>query len=242
MPLTGLGGIAGLPGDDALRLLVVEDNAELRTLLVRGLGSEGFAVDQASTAQEASEAVGVTRYAAVVLDLGLPDKDGATVLREMRARRNTTPVLVLTARGGVRDRVAGLQGGADDYLVKPFAFEELVARLRALLRRPGDMLGAVLQVGDLELDPEGGQLFVAGKAATASAQEITLLELLMRRAGKVVPRSFIEDQLFGLTREIGANAVEISVHRLRRRLEQVGAQVEINTVRGLGYMLTSMAA
>jgi two-component system response regulator TctD len=225
-----------------LRLLVVEDNAELRTLLTRGLGVEGFAVDQASTAQEACEAVGGTRYAAVVLDLGLPDKDGATVLREMRARRNGTPVLVLTARGGVRERVAGLKNGADDYLVKPFAFEELVARLRALLRRPGDMLGAVLQLGDVELDPEGGQLFVSGKAVPASAQEIALLELLMRRAGKVVPRSFIEDQLFGMAREIGINAVEISIHRLRRRLETISAQVEIHTVRGLGYMLTSRAA
>jgi two-component system response regulator TctD len=225
-----------------LRLLVVEDNAELRTLLARGLGAEGFAVDQASTAQEAAEAVGATRYAAVVLDLGLPDRDGASILREMRARRNTTPVLVLTARGGVRDRVAGLESGADDYLVKPFAFEELVARLRALLRRPGDMLGAVLQLGDVELDPDGGQLFVCGKAVGASAQEIALLELLMRRSGKVVPRSFIEDQLFGMARDIGINAVEISIHRLRKRLEGVGAQIEVHTIRGLGYMLTSKAA
>jgi two-component system response regulator TctD len=225
-----------------LRLLVVEDNAELRALLARGLSDEGFAVDQASTAEEAAEAIGATRYAAIVLDLGLPDKDGLSVLRDMRSRRKTTPVLVLTARGGVRDRVAGLQGGADDYLVKPFAFEELVARLRALLRRPGDMLGAVLQLGDVALDPEGRQLFVGGKAAPASAQEIALLELLMRRAGKVVPRGFIEDQLFGMTREIGTNAVEISVHRLRRRLEVVEAKVEIHTVRGLGYMLASKAA
>jgi two-component system response regulator TctD len=225
-----------------LRLLVVEDNAELRSLLAHGLGLEGFAVDQSATAEEALEAVTATRYAAIVLDLGLPDKDGSAVLREMRARRNTTPVLVLTARGGVRDRVAGLESGADDYLVKPFAFEELVARVRALLRRPGDMLGAVLHVGDVELDPEGRQLFVAGRVATASAQEIALLELLMRRAGKVVPRSFIEDQLFGMAHQIGINAVEVSVHRLRKRLETVHAKVEIHTVRGLGYMLASKAA
>jgi two-component system response regulator TctD len=223
-------------------LLVVEDNDELRSLLAHGLGLEGFAVDQAATAEEALEAVGGTRYAAVVLDLGLPDKDGSGVLRDMRARRNTTPVLVLTARGGVRDRVAGLEGGADDYMVKPFAFEELVARVRALLRRPGDMLGAVLQLGDVELDPEGRQLFVGGKVAAASAQEIALLELLMRRAGKVVPRSFIEDQLFGMAHEIGVNAVEVSVHRLRRRLEAANAQIEIHTVRGLGYMLAVKAA
>ena len=220
----------------------MEDNAELRALLAHGLVQEGFAVDQAATAEEAAEAEGGARYAAVVLDLGLPDRDGSAVLREMRARRNTTPVLVLTARGGVRDRVAGLQGGADDYLVKPFAFEELVARLRALLRRPGDMLGAVLQVGDVELDPEGRQLFVEGKTVSASAQEIALLELMMRRADKVVPRNFIEDQLFGLATEIGINAVEVSMHRLRRRLGSLGANVEIHTVRGLGYMLTVKAA
>jgi two-component system response regulator TctD len=225
-----------------VRLLVVEDNTELRTLLARSLEAEGFAVDQAATGAEAAEAAGGARYGAVVLDLGLPDRDGVTLLREMRAKRNTTPVLVLTARGGVRDRVGGLQSGADDYLVKPFAFEELVARIRALLRRPGDMLGAVLQLADLELDPEGRQLFVDGKTAAASAQEIALLELLMRRAGKVVPRGFIEDQLFGMAPEIGINAVEVSVHRLRRRLERLDAQVEIHTVRGLGYMLASKAA
>jgi two-component system response regulator TctD len=205
------------------------------------LEAESFAVDQAGTAEEANEALASTRYAAVVLDLGLPDKDGSTVLREMRARRNSTPVLLLTARGGVRDRVQGLQNGADDYLVKPFAFEELVARLRALLRRPGDMLGAALEIGNIALDPEGRQLFVGGVAASVSAQELTLLEILMRRADKVVPRSYIEDQLFGMAPQVGLNAVEVSVHRLRKRLEALGAKVEVHTIRGVGYMLTEIA-
>ena len=221
-----------------MRLLVVEDNADLRGLLARGLEAESFAVDQASTAEEATEALVSTLYAAVVLDLGLPDRDGASVLREMRARRNSTPVLVLTARGGIRDRVSGLQIGADDYLVKPFAFEELVARLRALLRRPGDMLGAVLQLANVDLDTEGRQVFVGGVAAAVSARELVLLEILMRRSGKVVPRSYIEDQIFGMASEVGLNAVEVSIHRLRRRLEALGATVEIHTVRGLGYMLS----
>jgi two-component system response regulator TctD len=225
-----------------VRLLVVEDNTELRTLLARGLIQEGFAVDEAATAEDAAEAVGGTRYAAVVLDLGLPDRDGATILREMRAKRNSTPVLVLTARGGVRDRVSGLQNGADDYLIKPFAFEELVARLHALLRRPGDMLGQVVQVANIDLDTEGRQVFVDGQAAAFSAQELALLEILMRRAGKVVPRGFIEDQLFGMAPEVGLNAVEVSVHRLRRRLEGLKAQAEIHTIRGVGYMLASLAA
>jgi two-component system response regulator TctD len=225
-----------------MRLLVVEDNAELGELLTRGLEAEGFAVDQAETAEEAADALRDMRYAAVVLDLGLPDRDGTMVLREMRGRRDSTPVLVLTARGGVHDRIAGLQSGADDYLVKPFAFDELVARLRALLRRPGEMLGRVLQTANLALDTEGRQAFVEGKAEMMSAQELTLLEILMRRAGKVVPKSYIEDQLFGMSSEVGKSAVEVSIYRLRKRLEAMGARVEIHTVRGLGYLLAETGA
>jgi DNA-binding response OmpR family regulator len=225
-----------------MRLLVVEDNIEFGALLARGLQAEAFAVDRAFTAQEATEALSSTHYAAVVLDLGLPDRDGTSLLKEMRAKRDATPVLVLTARGGVRDRVAGLQVGADDYLVKPFAFEELVARLRALLRRPGEMLGAVLQLADLAFDPEGRQAFVDGRAQPFSAQELALLEILMRRAGKVAPRGYIEDQLFGMAPEVGVNAVEVCVHRLRRRLEALNAKVEIHTVRGVGYMLSEREA
>ena len=225
-----------------MRLLVVEDNEELAELLRRGLEAEGFDVDQASTAEDASGALRDARYAAVVLDLGLPDRDGSTVLRDMRGRRDSTPVLVLTARGGLHERVAGLQAGADDYLVKPFAQEELVARLRALLRRPGEMLGRVLQTANLALDTEGRQAFVDGEAELMSAQELTLLEVLLRRAGKVVPKSYIEDQLFGMSAEVGKSAVEVSVHRLRKRLEIMGAKVEIHTVRGLGYMLADAAA
>ena len=220
-----------------MRLLVVDDNADFATLLIRGLEAEAFAVDHAATAEEASEALQSTRYAAVVLDLGLPDRDGVTVLRELRGRQDSTPVLVLTARSGVEDRVAGLRTGADDYLVKPFAFEELLARLHALLRRPGEMLGRLLQTANLSFDPEGRQAFVDGHAQLMSAQELALLEVLMRRTGKVVPKTYIQDQLFGLTNEGGRNAVEVSVHRLRKRLERLGAHIEIHTVRGLGYLL-----
>ena len=225
-----------------MRLLVVEDNEELAELLMRGLEAENFDVDHADTAEDASEALRDTRYAAVILDLGLPDRDGSAVLREMRGRKDGTPVLVLTARGGLHERIAGLQSGADDYLVKPFAFEELVARLRALLRRPGEMLGRVLQTANLALDTEGRQAFVEGRAELMSAQELTLLEVLLRRAGKVVPKSYIEDQLFGMTSEVGKSAVEVSVYRLRKRLESMGAKVEIHTVRGLGYLLADAGA
>ncbi len=225
-----------------MRLLVVEDNEELAELLMRGLEAENFDVDHADTAEDASGALRDTRYAAVILDLGLPDRDGSAVLREMRGRKDGTPVLVLTARGGLHERIAGLQSGADDYLVKPFAFEELVARLRALLRRPGEMLGRVLQTANLALDTEGRQAFVEGRAELMSAQELTLLEVLLRRAGKVVPKSYIEDQLFGMTSEVGKSAVEVSVYRLRKRLESMGAKVEIHTVRGLGYLLADAGA
>ena len=220
-----------------MRVLVVEDNTELAALLLRGLGTEGIDADRAGTAEAAEEALRGSRYAAVILDLGLPDRDGSAVLRDMRARRDSTPVLVLTARGGLRERIAGLQNGADDYLVKPFAFEELVARLRALLRRPGEMLGRVLETANLALDTEGRQAFVDGRAEMMSAQELTLVEILMRRTGKVVPKSYIESQLFGMTSEVGRSAVEVSVYRLRKRLDTMGAKVEIHTVRGLGYLL-----
>jgi two-component system response regulator TctD len=143
-----------------MRLLVVEDNDELAQLLVKGLASEGFAADAVATAGEAREALATTRYAAVVLDLGLPDEDGLAVLREIRDRNDATPILVLTARGGVRDRVTGLRSGADDYLVKPFEFDELVARIRALLRRPGDLLGRLLRIGNVAFDTEARQALV----------------------------------------------------------------------------------
>jgi two-component system response regulator TctD len=220
-----------------MRILVIEDNDELAKLLVRGLQAASFSADLAGTAEEAEAALKAVRYAAIVLDLGLPDRDGTTVLKGMRARKDATPVLVLTARSGVHDRVAGLQAGADDYLVKPFAFEELAARLRALLRRPGDMLGRVLQVNNLQLDTEARQVFVDGEPQVMSAQELALLEILMRRGGKVVSKRHMEDHLFGLTSEVGPNAVEVSVHRLRKRLGKLGATVDVHTIRGVGYLL-----
>ena len=221
-----------------MRLLVVEDNVELGELLCGGLEAEAFAVDYATTAEEASDALRDTRYAAVVLDLGLPDRDGSLLLRELRQRRDNTPVLVLTARTEVEDKVKGLQIGADDYLSKPFALEELIARLRALLRRPGEMLGKVLELGNIAFDTEGRQIYVTGRPQTLSAQELTLLEILMRRSNRVVPKKYVEDQLFGVMSEVGGNAVEVAIHRLRKKLEAMGAQVEIHTIRGVGYLLS----
>jgi DNA-binding response OmpR family regulator len=225
-----------------MRLLVVEDNVELGELLCSGLEAEAFATDYASTAEEAANALRDTHYAAIVLDLGLPDRDGTLLLRELRQRRDNTPVLVLTARTDVEDRVKGLQIGADDYLIKPFALEELIARLRALLRRPGEMLGKVLQMNNLAMDTEGRQAYVNERPEALSAQEMALLEVLMRRASRVVPKKYLEDQLFGVMSEVGGNAVEVAVHRLRKKLEAMGAEVEIHTVRGVGYLLSEAQA
>jgi DNA-binding response OmpR family regulator len=172
-----------------------------------------------------------------LLDLGLPDEDGLGVLRELRTRQDATPVLVLTARGGVQDRVVGLRSGADDYLIKPFALEELVARLQALLRRPGELLGRSLRVGNITLDTEARQVFVGETPQFFSAREVAVLEILMRRSGRVVSKKLVEDQLFGLSIDVGSNAVEVYIHRLRRQLADSGAKAQIHTIRGVGYLI-----
>ena len=225
-----------------MRVLLVEDNAELVALLVKGLARNGFAADSVDTAGDAAHALAAMRYAAVVLDLGLPDEDGLSLLRGLRSRGDSTPVLVLTARDGVSDRVNGLRAGADDYLVKPFAMEELVARLQALLRRPGNMLGRRLTFGNVSLDTEGRQVLVDGVVRSFPARETAVLEILLRRGGNVAPKRLFEDQLFGLSGEVGSNAVEVYVHRLRKMLADCGATVRVHTVRGVGYLLAEEKA
>ena len=221
-----------------MRVLLVEDNERLSDLLVAGLGAAGFATDAVATMAEASAALATTRYAAVVLDLGLPDGDGLDLLRELRNRGDPTPVLALTARSGLQDRVTGLRSGADDYLAKPFAFEELIARLQALLRRPGSLLGASLILGNVTFETEGRQIFIGGRPQFFSARETGVLEVLLRRSGHVVSKKLVEDHLFGLTSsEVGSNAVEVYVHRLRKQLGEAGATVRIHTIRGVGYLI-----
>ncbi|ETR78315.1 transcriptional regulator [Afipia sp. P52-10] len=221
-----------------MRVLVVEDNPELAQLLTKGLKAAGFDTDHLTSAVAAQEALAAARYAALILDLGLPDGDGLTILRELRARKDPIPVLVLTARGGVNDRISGLRTGADDYLVKPFAFEELVARLEALLRRPGQLLGRSLRLSNIVFDTESRQVFVDNKPQVLSARELAVLELLLRRKGSVVSKKHLEDQIFGLAGDVGSNAVEVYIHRLRKQLADIGAQVKVNTVRGVGYIMT----
>jgi DNA-binding response OmpR family regulator len=220
-----------------VRLLLIEDNERFATLLKQGLGTAGFTVDVVPTAKDASAMLQSGRWDVVVLDRGLPDADGLDVLTEMRHRNDASPVLILTAHGSLKDRVTGLQSGADDYLVKPFALEELVARLQALLRRPGNLLGLALRLGNLTLDTVGRQVFVDDRPITFSAREIAVLEHLLRRSGRVVAKTLLESSLYGPAQEVGSNAVEVHVHRLRRHLLETGASVQVHTVRGVGYMI-----
>jgi DNA-binding response OmpR family regulator len=220
-----------------VRLMLVEDNERFAALLKTGLGRSGFAIDIIATADDATAALKSGRWDIVVLDLGLPDADGLDVLTDLRRRADTTPVMILTARGRLRDRITGFEAGADDYLVKPFALEELVARLKALLRRPGHLLGLALKVGNLTFDTMGRQVFVGDKPVVFQARELAVLEHLVRHSGKVVAKSVLEGVLYGPTQEVGSNAVEVHVHRLRRHLIEVGASVRVHTVRGVGYMI-----
>ncbi|WP_404712584.1 response regulator [Sphingomonas sp. MMS24-J13] len=224
-----------------MRLLIVEDSADIAEALIDGFARRAISCDHAATAGDAELMLGAVHYSAAILDLGLPDEDGLKLLGRIRARGEAIPILILTARGDIEQRIAGLNAGADDYLVKPFDFGELDARLQAVLRRHDGNLGSALTIGNLAFDPATRQVKVDGRDVTLSQREIELLELLIRRAGRVIPKRIVEDQLFGLTEELGSNAIEVYVHRLRRRLEALGSTVRIETVRGVGYMLRHIA-
>jgi DNA-binding response OmpR family regulator len=220
-----------------MRLLVVEDNEQLAELLTKGLQTAGYETDMLATLEEASTALRTTFYAALILDLGLPDGDGLALLRELRHRNNPIPVMVLTARGGLYDRVLGLRSGADDYLVKPFALEELVARLEAQLRRPGHLLGSSLRIANLEFDTRNRQASIDDQPQVLSARETAVLELLMRSKGRVVSKKQVEDHIFGHSGDVASNAIEVYVHRLRKQLSERGAKVQVHTIRGVGYLI-----
>jgi len=220
-----------------MRVLVIEDHQRLAKLIVEGLAGFGIGADTFSTAGDGLAATRSIAYDALVLDLGLPDRDGLDVITELRAKAMRLPILILTARGGIDDRVEGLDRGADDYLPKPFAMKELAARLRALLRRPGGPLGTTIEIANLSFDTVARQVKVDGRVVAISRRELDALEILVRRAEQVVPKRLLEDTIYGLTNDVTANTIEALVSRLRRRLETTRAQVSIHTLRGIGYLL-----
>jgi DNA-binding response OmpR family regulator len=224
-----------------VRLLIVEDEARISEILRSALDRAGFTVDSVGLYGEAEAALAANPYDAVILDLGLPDGDGLTLLKEMRDHANTVPVLVLTARDAVEQRVAGLDSGADDYLIKPFAISEVIARIKALLRRPEGALGALLRSGNIAFDTIGRDLRIGDTVVLLPRRESAILEHLMRRAGRVVPKAVLEEKLYGIDDELGSNAIPVHVHHLRRKLLDSGATVEIHTVRGVGYLLVDQA-
>jgi two-component system OmpR family response regulator/two-component system response regulator QseB len=218
-----------------MRILVIEDDRLLGDALQAGLSQRGYAVDWVSDGVQGETALKAEAqaYAAVVLDLGLPRLSGLELLRRLRAAGNAVPVLILTARDAVDDRVAGLDGGADDYLVKPFDLDELAARLRALTRRGRGAASASLRVQGIELDPAGHRVHFRGQAVELSAREFALLHELMLNAGRVLSRQQLEQRLYAWGEEVESNAIEVHVHHLRRKL----APELVRTVRGVGYLM-----
>ena len=225
-----------------MRLLVIEDEDRLCGILKSKLGETGFTVDIAASAEDAGIALELINYDAAVLDLGLPDGDGLAVLTAARAAGKALPILILTARDAVEDRVAGLNAGADDYLTKPFAMTELVARIKALLRRPGSVLGITLEVGNIRLDTIGRELLIGGNPVRLSRRELAILEQMMRRFGRIVPKAVLEEKLYGIDEEPDSNPIPVHIHHLRRQLDAAGASLMIHTIRGVGYILAEMKA
>ncbi len=225
-----------------MRLLVIEDEPRIVEVLQTALGRAGFVVDAVATVADARAAVSLVAYDAIILDLGLPDGDGMELLVELRRAGSRVPVLVLTARDAIEARVTGLDAGADDYLIKPFAMVELIARTKALLRRPGQALGMVLEAGNVVFDTIGRDVRVGAAVLPLARQELAILEHLMRRLGRVVPKAVLEEKLYGIDEELGSNAIPVHVHHLRRKLAEAGAGAEVHTVRGIGYLLTEPPA
>jgi two-component system response regulator QseB len=216
-----------------MRVLLVEDDPMIGDSIRQGLRQEGFAIDWVQDGEAAALAWRATGYALVLLDLGLPKKSGLEVLTALRRAGSTTPVLILTARDAVADRVRGLDSGADDYLIKPFALDELAARMRALLRRQSGRADPLLTYGALTLNPATHQVLWRGQDIALSGREFAVLQALLERPGAVLSRTQLEERLYGWEEEITSNAVEVHIHHLRHKLEPA----LIRTVRGVGYMV-----
>ncbi len=220
-----------------MRLLLVEDDTMIGDSVRQGLRQDGFAVDWVQDGEAAELALRTTEYALILLDLGLPHKSGLEVLRTLRRTGNPIPVLILTARDAVADRVRGLDDGADDYLVKPFALDELAARIRALLRRHSGRADPLITYGDLILNPATHQVMWRGQDVALSGREFAVLQALLERPGAVLSRVQLEERLYGWEEEVASNTVEVHIHHLRHKLDPA----LIRTIRGVGYMVPKIS-
>lgn len=218
-----------------MRILLVEDDKILSDTLTQALRQSGYALDAVTDGNAADAALAQDGFDLVILDLGLPGLDGTQVLKRLRARKSNIPVLILTARDSLSDRVSGLDIGADDYLTKPFDLLELEARIRALIRRRHGLSDTVISFGPLSYNTVDKSVMAHDRVLDLSAREIGLLEILLLRAGRVVSKEHLAESLYGWDDEVGENAIEVGIHRLRRKLEPAG--INIRTVRGLGYLL-----
>ena len=219
-----------------MKVLVVEDAERMARVLQKGLQEECFTVDIASDGVSGLHMAQTGDYDLVLLDINLPRMDGFTVIRELRAKRSDVPVMVVTARDDVRDRVAGLDGGADDYVTKPFSFEELLARIRALMRRPGARAAPYLRYGDVELDPAKGQAVRDDRPLGLSAREFSLLRMFMSNVNRVLTRARLYESVWGTDYDGMSNVLDVYVNYLRNKLEDAGGSRVIHTVRGRGYV------
>jgi DNA-binding response OmpR family regulator len=224
------------------RILVVDDDRELAGLVGRELHALGCTVDLIGLAEDALAAARAVDYALLIIDLGLPDRDGVELVREMRCRSIEAPILMLTARAKVADRVSGLASGADDYLVKPFAIPELRARVAALLRRPTRMKVLRISVGNVVVDRDSLEAAVDGTSLPLALKQFQLLDLLVRRKNHMTPKRMIEETLYDFNEMVSANAIEAHVSKLRQVLRSAGADVTIETRRGIGYRLVECAS
>lgn len=220
-----------------MRVLLVEDEQEMASAISAALRRYDMVVDHVTTIAEAAEAMNPNVHGAVLLDRQLPDGDGLTLIPVLRAKGIDVPVIVLTAHGDLADRIAGLDTGADDYLPKPFAVEELLARLRAILRRPAQVLSQIVQVGRLSFNFSHREAMVDGHVLDLPRRELLVLEALISRLGRTVLRSSLEEAVYSFDDQIRSNALDAHVSRLRRKLAQANAGVEIHGVRGVGYLL-----
>lgn len=220
-----------------MRLLVVEDQKDLNEIIVRKLTNEHYSVDACYTGNDALDFIRCAEYDGIILDIMLPGVTGIGVLREMRASGNNTPVLLLTAMGTVEDRVAGLDAGADDYLVKPFDFNELLARVRAIVRRGGERAGNVMTSGDLTLDSASRTVTRGGQEIKLTAKEFDILEYLMQNQGRVLSRDKLSNHIWNYDYDGGSNVIDVYMYHLRRKIDRDFDEKKIQTVKGAGYMI-----